>query len=82
MLLRLIGPGNALMRGPVTFALLLLLAPHMAGCAHVPPYERERLAHPSMVTSDLTPSSEQHMRSIQEGAIGGGAAAGGGCGCN
>jgi hypothetical protein len=70
------------MRGPVTFAALLWIVPHVPGCAHVPPYERERLAHPSMVTSDPARSSEQHMRSVQEGAIGGGATAGGGCGCN
>jgi len=57
----------------------LLLA---QGCAHVPAYERESLAHPTMTTDDLARASEQHVRSVHEGAIGGGTAAGGGCGCN
>ncbi len=51
-------------------------------CANVPAYERGKLAHPSMVTSDIASPSEQHVRAVQEGAIGGGASAGGGCGCN
>lgn len=53
-----------------------------AGCSHVAPYERERLAHPSMTTADLARSSEDHVRAVQEGAIGGEPSAGGGCGCN
>jgi hypothetical protein len=57
----------------------LLLA---AGCAHVAPYERGRLAHPSMTTDDVARASEEHVRAVQEGAIGGGGSAGGGCGCN
>ena len=52
------------------------------GCTHVAAYERERLAHESMTTSDLARSSEEHVRAVQEGAVGGGTAAGGGCGCN
>jgi hypothetical protein len=60
-------------------ACLLLLA---AGCARVAPYERGALAQPSMTTSDLAPPSEEHVRAVQEGATGGGFAAGGGCGCN
>jgi hypothetical protein len=53
-----------------------------ASCARVAPYDRERLAHPSMTTSDLAQPSESHVRAVQEGAIGGGFAPGGGCGCN
>jgi hypothetical protein len=53
-----------------------------SACANVAPYERGKLAHPSMTTSDIVSASEQHVRSVQEGAIGGGASAGGGCGCN
>ena len=53
------------------------------GCAHVPAYDRGRLAHPSMVTSDLAGPSEEHVRAVHEGAVGGGGlSAGGGCGCN
>jgi len=53
-----------------------------AACANVAPYERGQLAHPSMATSDIVSASEQHVRAVQEGAVGGGASAGGGCGCN
>ncbi len=53
-----------------------------AACANVQPYERGMLAHPSMATSDVVSASEQHVRAVQEGAVGGGASAGGGCGCN
>ncbi len=51
-------------------------------CAHVQPYERATLAHPTMTTSDLARPAEEHVRAIQEGATGGGFSAGGGCGCN
>lgn len=61
---------------------LLSLSSAAAACANVPPYERGKLAHPSMVTSDMASPSEQHVRAVQEGAVGGGASAGGGCGCN
>jgi hypothetical protein len=61
---------------------MLVLGLASTGCSHVAPYERERLAHPTMVTSDMARASESHVRSVQEGAIGGDAAAGGGCGCN
>jgi hypothetical protein len=62
------------------FALLLVLG--LAGCEHVAPYQRERLAHPSMVAEDPARSSEGHVRAVQEGSVGGGDSAGGGCGCN
>jgi hypothetical protein len=59
-----------------------LLALAADGCAHVPAYEREKLAHPTMTTEDLARPSEDHVRAVQEGAVGGGDASGGGCGCN
>ena len=62
--------------------LLLVLATLLAACARVAPYERGALAHPTMTTSDLAPPSEEHVRAVHEGAIGGGFSAGGGCGCN
>lgn len=52
------------------------------GCTHVKPYERSKLAHPTMVTDDLAGPAEQHMRSVQEGAAGGGGGGESGCGCN
>jgi hypothetical protein len=55
----------------------------LTGCgAGVAPYERGKIAHWSMTTSDLTSPAEAHARAIHEGATGGGFEAGGGCGCN
>jgi hypothetical protein len=62
------------------FAAALLVC--ATGCARVAPYERARLAHPSMTTADIVAPSEEHVRAVQEGAVGGGASVGGGCGCN
>jgi Domain of unknown function (DUF4266) len=62
-------------------ATLLLLATSVA-CSHVAAYQRGNLAHPTMTTADIAPPSEVHVRAVQEGAIGGGGSAGGGCGCN
>ena len=68
---------------PVRSVLLLVtLIASAAGCASVPAYERGQLAHPTMTTSDLARSSEEHTRAVHEGATGGGFSAGGGCGCN
>ena len=52
------------------------------GCATVQPYERAKLAHPTMSAADLAGPGEEHLRAVQEGAIGGGTGAGSGCGCN
>ncbi|AKU98949.1 hypothetical protein AKJ09_05613 [Labilithrix luteola] len=52
------------------------------GCTHVKPYERSKLAHPTMATDDLAGPAEQHMRSVQEGAAGGSGGGESGCGCN
>ncbi len=60
----------------------MVVALTVCGCAGVAPYDRGRLAEPSMSPSDLAQPSEEHMRAVQEGALGGGFAAGGGCGCN
>ena len=61
------------------FVLALALA--LTGCQHVHPWERGKLAHPSM-TAPLTTTAEEHMRGTQEGAAGGSATAESGCGCN
>ena len=52
------------------------------GCAQVAPYERAKLAHPTMAASDVAGPGEEHLRAITEGAIGGSTGAGSGCGCN
>lgn len=54
----------------------------LAGCRHVQPWERTKLAHPTMTTAGFAGPAEEHMYSVQEGAVGGGAAAESGCGCN
>jgi hypothetical protein len=61
---------------------LLALTLAAAGCARVPPYQRGRLAHPTMLLTDFAGVAESHVYAIQEGAVGGGAGAEGGCGCN
>ncbi|EYF04221.1 Hypothetical protein CAP_4698 [Chondromyces apiculatus DSM 436] len=53
------------------------------GCmTPVAPYERAKLAHPTMSAADQAGHGESHLRAISEGAIGGSAGAGSGCGCN
>ncbi len=59
-----------------------LAAASLTACQHVAPYERGRLAHPTMVSSDIAGVGEGHVRAVQEGAMGGGTGAESGCGCN
>ena len=62
---------------------LLLAAGALAltGCQHVSPYQRARLAHPTMADEFSSPAAA-HMVAIHEGAVGGGSAGEAGCGCN
>ncbi len=53
-----------------------------SGCEHVAPYQRAKLADPTMAASDMIGYGEAHVRAIHEGATGGNGAAGSGCGCN
>jgi hypothetical protein len=53
----------------------------LASCTHVAPYERARLAYPSM-TESYESTMSVHVRAVHEGAIGGGSVAESGCGCN
>jgi hypothetical protein len=62
----------------VVVTTLLLFA---AGCTHVQPWERGKLAHPSMTMEPAGPAQE-HVYAVHEGAVGGGATAESGCGCN
>lgn len=52
------------------------------GCGTVQPYERGKLAHPTMSAADMAGFGESHLRAISEGAIGGSGGTGSGCGCN
>ena len=62
----------------IALAVFLLVA----GCKHVAPYERAKLAHPTMTSPQTQGVAEEHMYAVHEGATGGGAAAESGCGCN
>jgi hypothetical protein len=54
----------------------------ITGCAPVQPYERGKLAHPTMTAGDMAGFGEGHLRAISEGATGGNGGTGSGCGCN
>jgi hypothetical protein len=53
-----------------------------AGCAHVAPYERGKLAHPMMTADDLDGPAASHVMAVHEGATGGSSLSESGCGCN
>jgi hypothetical protein len=76
------GEFSRLVRDFVAGVLIAGILLPLTGCASVPPYERGRLAHPTMAVDDPTRAAEEHVRGVHEGATGGGFAAGGGCGCN
>jgi hypothetical protein len=54
----------------------------LGGCAEVAPYQRGRLAHPTMNPRDSASLGRDHVHGVQEGAIGGTPGASSGCGCN
>jgi hypothetical protein len=60
----------------------VVLAIAEAACTHVAPYERGRLAQPTMTADDLVGPSAAHVLAVHEGATGGGSLAESGCGCN
>lgn len=62
--------------------LAMALVAVSGGCAHLKPFERGRLAHPTMLLGDMSRPGSAHVYSIREGANGGGSGAEGGCGCN
>lgn len=53
-----------------------------SGCTAVAPYERGKLAHPTMAAAEPGSMGADHLRAISEGATGGSAGSGSGCGCN
>lgn len=65
-------------------ALFAALSLGAAGCATVHPWERERLAARGMQldADPLGDELDDHVHEVREGANGGAAAGGGGCGCN
>lgn len=71
-----------LAKGAVPLAVALAALGGAAGCGTVAPYERGKLAHPTMTASDTAGFGEEHLRAITEGATGGNGGTGSGCGCN
>lgn len=69
-------------RATVSTSVLFVLALAGMGCAPVAPYERGKLAHPTMSAADISSMGEGHLRAISEGATGGSGGTGSGCGCN
>ena len=61
--------------------LLMVAALGLSACKHVAPYQRARLAHPTM-TEGFSSVGAAHVVAIHEGAAGGGSAGEAGCGCN
>ena len=67
----------------LSLVLALGLLGSTAAClGHVPAYDHGKLAHPTMTTDDDSVGLDGHVRAVSEGAVGGLAGAGGGCGCN
>jgi hypothetical protein len=68
--------------GGVDLVLVIALAAlATTACTHVAPYDRGRLAHPTM-TQSVGSAAADHLHAVQEGAAGGGSVAESGCGCN
>lgn len=61
---------------------LMALSAIAAGCAPVAPYQRGRLADPSMAPGFAESAANDHVQAVQEGAVGGKVGVGSGCGCN
>lgn len=71
------------MKLPITFiGTAALLALTTAACTHVAPYERGKLANPTMNDSVAAGPAAEHVYSVHEGATGGGSVGSAGCGCN
>lgn len=66
----------------VLFVLAVAAAASSSGCARVRPWERGKLAHPTMTGPGVPGPAEAHVYAVHEGAVGGGAGIESGCGCN
>ena len=69
------------MKRVLAFALAAVALAASTGCSHVAPYERAKIAHPTMTAGDLAGPGESHLRAVLEGATGGSLGAESGCGC-
>lgn len=73
---------SAMPAQPCPVLLALACAVWLGGCAEVQAYERAHLAHPTMAPENGASPAQDHVRAVQEGAIGGSIGAASGCGCN
>ncbi|MFO0552171.1 MAG: DUF4266 domain-containing protein [Polyangiaceae bacterium] len=71
-----------MVRSVLVVAAIGVAAAAATGCTAVAPYERGKLAHPTMAAGSLSTMGEEHLHAISEGATGGSAGTGSGCGCN
>jgi hypothetical protein len=62
--------------------LVVVATAALAACTPVPPWARGPLTHPTMTPDELSQGLDGHVRAVSEGAAGGLAGGGGGCGCN
>lgn len=67
---------------PHAVALSIVLAAFATACTHVAPYERGRLAQPTMDLASGDTATAEHVHAVHEGAAGSASPASGGCGCN
>jgi len=63
-------------------AVLMLVGVPLTGCQRVAPYQRGRLAHPTMSEDYTSCRGREHVHAVHEGALGGSANPASGCGCN
>ncbi len=69
------------MRSFLSFSATVAILALASACTHVAPYDRGKLAHPSM-NEELDGPASGHVHAVHEGATGGGALGESGCGCN
>jgi uncharacterized protein DUF4266 len=63
-------------------ALTMGVLASVAGCSPPKAIERGPLTHPTMTSEEIAYGLDGHVRAVSEGAAGGLAGGGGGCGCN
>jgi hypothetical protein len=68
--------------GAFLITLLVVLGTLVSACGHVAAYQREKLAHPTMLLGEMPNAAESHVNAVHEGATGGALGASSGCGCN
>ena len=71
-----------LRRKTVLRVFLVAFVLQTVACVHVKPWERGKLAHPTMGAGSMAGPGEVHMYGVHEGAVGGADGAESGCGCN